>query len=112
VFGSDYSDMFFACTVEDGMVHVSGEVDMNTAPTLYDALVSYAKNTGNLPTIDLGGVTYFDSSGVQALVDARIIDSDNSGQSRIVGVRPNVMRIMRLVGLDQLFDIMGDNEKL
>lgn len=112
MFGSDCSDMFFACTVEDGMVHVRGEVDMNTAPTLYDALVACAKDNGCLPTIDLGGVTYFDSSGVQALVDARIIETDDIGPARIVGVRPNVMRIMRLVGLDQLFDIRGESEKL
>ncbi|MEN6372522.1 MAG: STAS domain-containing protein [Armatimonadota bacterium] len=112
MFGSDCSDMFFTCTVKDGMVHVSGEVDMNTAPTLYDALVVCAKDTGCLPTIDLGGVTYFDSSGVQALVDARVIETNSNGPARIVGVRPNVMRIMRLVGLDQLFDIIGENEKL
>lgn len=107
MFGSDCSDLFFTCTVEDGIVHVSGEVDMNTAPTLYDALVACARNKGCLPTIDLEGVTYFDSSGVQALVDARIIETDDPGPVHIVGVRPNVMRIMRLVGLDQLFDIKG-----
>ena len=110
MFGSDYPELFFACTIEDGMVRVSGEIDMNTAPTLYEALVTCAQEIGRLPTIDLSGVSYFDSSGAQALVEAGKMDPAGTGAANIVGVRPNVMRIMRMVGLDELFEIHSTGE--
>jgi len=92
------------------MMRVSGEVDLTTAPTLYDELAKCARDIGRLPTIDLSGVSYFDSSGVQALVKAKSDKPEAADKPSIVGVRPHVLNVMRLVGLDRLFDITGSDE--
>jgi len=103
-------DLAFDCRVEGGFVRVSGEVDLNTAPSFHDVLMKCVRDTGHLPTVDLSGVTYFDSCGIQALIDAKGKQTEARETPRIIGVRPHVLRVLHLVGLDKLFQIQGSDE--
>ncbi len=75
------------------VVEVAGEIDMATAPTLTDCL---AHLQGRI-VIDLAHVTFLDSSGIGALIQAR-----KRGGSELVLRHPqnNVRRVLELVGLD------------
>ncbi len=87
------------------IVTVVGEVDFDTAGTLADE-VSTATGGGTAHlVIDLGGVTFFDSSGVKVLVSTRK-RSEQAGQSlSLVAVPRSVMRVLTVTALDKLFAI-------
>jgi anti-sigma B factor antagonist len=112
LFGTEISGLFFSCTMEGESARVGGEIDLNTAPTLYEALSLHARDLGRLPIIDMSEVTYFDFTGVSALIQAERYHQHEAGKPTIIGVQPHVMRIMRLAGLDELFDICGTEELL
>jgi len=109
LFGSDDIKPFFSCVAEGNLLSVSGEVDLNTAQTLHKALVESARQLGKLPILDFNGVSYFDSSGVKVLVEVHSAFSPHTEQPRIIGVQPNVLRVMTIVGLRELYKIESGN---
>jgi anti-anti-sigma factor len=58
----------FSTAVRAGSVTVTGEIDMETAPVLREALAEAAAAPGPL-VVDLSAVTFLDSAGVAALFD-------------------------------------------
>jgi anti-anti-sigma factor len=85
---------------------LSGAIDVSVAEeiaALADPVV--AARTGDV-VVDLSGVTFIDSSGVGALVAL-----NNSLTERglpalhIAPGPPNVMRVLHLVGLDEVFQL-------
>jgi anti-sigma B factor antagonist len=84
---------------------VVGEVDFDTAGSLADG-VSTAIGEGpeNL-VLDLGGVTFFDSSGVKVLVST-LKRTEQTGRSlSLVAVPHVVMRVLTVTALDTAFTI-------
>lgn len=91
--------------IEGNTLLVSGEVDINTAPAVEEALLELIRSTNGRPVVDMSEVTYFDSSGIQALLRARDAMDDNREPIQIVGLSQHTDRIFRLVGLERLFEI-------
>lgn len=87
---------FVATGVVNGdrvVVTVSGEVDMATAPAMFDAAT---KEKTSAATIDLRQVTFFDSAAIHALVQL----ADRYGQGRLeVLPSPQVRRVLEISGL-------------
>ena len=110
MFSEDADYLPFECTIEGNTVRVIGEIDLSTAQNFKEALLTAVRDSGRAPTVDLSGVDYIDSAGIQALVNVRGEDPDESNPIRIIGVRPHVMRIFRMVGLDSAFEIQGLGE--
>ena len=52
--------------------------------------------------VDLSGVTFMDSTGINALVAAHH-RMPQDGELRVVGLRSNVQRVFEITGLDVLF---------
>jgi anti-anti-sigma factor len=78
-------------------VTVCGEVDIATAPKLAETLVQFA----NGPVIvDLTDVTFFDASGVGALIAARRHIERRSGRLIVENTSAAVRRVFDIVGLD------------
>jgi anti-anti-sigma factor len=83
----------------DGTVTVTatGELDMTSAPELIrvmrDAIHHYGPSRVDL---DLTGVPFMDSTGLQVLVAAK---ADVEGGLRITGTSPAVHRLLELTGL-------------
>jgi anti-sigma B factor antagonist len=81
-------------------VTVSGEVDLLTAPSLAAPLRRLIVET-RPPGIevDLDGVPFMDSTGIQVLVAARA-DAGKAGiPFRVSSASPPVMRVLRMTGL-------------
>ncbi|PCJ55452.1 MAG: anti-anti-sigma factor [Candidatus Hydrogenedentota bacterium] len=95
----------------DGMqvIRVSGEVDLNTSPTLRTAILG-ALDKGSNVGVDLSGAAYMDSSGVATLVEG-LKSSKNSDQF-ICLINPSqaVLKVLQLARLDSLFDIRNTEE--
>ena len=84
---------------------VVGEVDLGTVSALADA-VSTATSDGSADlVIDLGGVTFLDSSGLKVLVST-LKRTEKAGKSlSLVAVPRVVMRVLTVTALDKVFSI-------
>jgi anti-anti-sigma factor len=81
-------------------VTVRGELDMSTASQLSDALTAAADQPVKEVTLDLGGVTFIDSSALRVLVlSGRALAE--SGRTLQIGPRSDlVARILAMTSLD------------
>jgi anti-anti-sigma factor len=94
-----------ATPTADGTVTVtaSGELDMTSAPELIRVLRTAIQAHGpSRVDLDLTGVTFMDSTGVQVLVAA---NADVGGGLHITGTSPPVYRLLRLTGVAEEFGL-------
>ena len=89
------------------VAHLSGELDMATAPLLADYL---REQTATRPTelvLDLGGVTLLAAAGLALVVTVLHNDSGIHGRLHLIGVAGNrpVERVLRLTGLTSILDV-------
>jgi anti-sigma B factor antagonist len=87
------------------VVRVAGEIDMDSAPEVAAALEPYFGNTPHI-VVDLGQVTFMDSSGLSVFVAAQ--QQVGSGQLTLVAVPDRIMRLLELTGLNSVFTIAAD----
>ena len=85
------------------VVQLGGEFDFHTAPRLRDALPGLALVTGQCLVLDLGGLTFCDSSGISMLIGARHHALAAGAGIALSAVPARVLRIFTVVGLDQVF---------
>ncbi|MET7458151.1 STAS domain-containing protein [Streptomyces sp. NPDC005574] len=78
---------------------VHGEIDYQTASPLQNALPPADGTAGPRIVIDLGQVTFIDSSGINTLITAQRAVPDK-GWLRLAGTQGTVLRTLELVGLD------------
>jgi anti-anti-sigma factor len=85
------------------VVSVSGELDIATAEAAY-AYLSEVIDSWPVPIqVDLSGLTFCDASGLGVL--ARVANHARRAgrQLRLTAVRPSLLKIMRITGLDGAF---------
>ena len=95
-------------TETETIIAVEGEVDLYSSPELRKAVLkAVPKSDGGL-AIDLGGVSYMDSSGVATLVEG--LRSAKKHDKSFVLVTPSsaVMKVLELARLDRVFDVRTD----
>ncbi len=97
-------------TVEDGcrdsaLVHVSGEVDADTAPQLEARLQDQINPAGRLRrlVIDLGGVESMSSDGLSVLLGVQRRCFARSVRLCLVDCSPPVMQLLESAGLADSF---------
>ncbi len=90
------------------VVTLEGEIDVYTAPRLKDALVGALEGGCLDLIIDMGNVTFIDSSGLGVLVGALRRAKERSGAVRLVCTRDNILKIFRITGLDKVFPIFSN----
>ncbi len=93
-------------SLEEAVVRVFGEVDMNTSPKLRDVLLPAAKQKLKKVTIDLGGVTYMDSSGIATLVEMLQLTLAHKGQLILKSLTPQVKAVFEIAHLTEVFSIV------
>jgi anti-sigma B factor antagonist len=79
----------------------SGELDHATAPVLVAAAQSLADEPGDL-VVDLGGLTFVDSAGLNTLVELGVAAHDRGCSLRLRNVTGHVRRVVTLGGLTSL----------
>ena len=85
-------------------VAVSGELDIATGHRLREpALLMHDEDRVTAVALDLGRLAFCDLTGLSALVRYRDAHADLRRVVVARNLRPNVLAVMRLAGVDQLF---------
>ncbi|GGR00841.1 hypothetical protein GCM10010280_55990 [Streptomyces pilosus] len=82
------------------VVAVRGEIDHDVKDQLRTALLVQDDAVPALIVAELSGVTFMDSSGINALVAAHVRMRAAGGLLRIAGARPRVRFVLEVAGLD------------
>lgn len=90
------------------VLEITGDLDHATAPGLRKAVEGLTVAAGQLLVLDLAGLDFCDSSGISALLAARSLAIEQGGGIALAAVPANTARILRIVGLDQVFTIHPD----
>jgi anti-anti-sigma factor len=94
---------------DDVVVAVTGEVDMLNASRLRAALHEAVARAGTgTIVLDLGEVTFLDSTGVQALLDGYHSAMVAGGRLTVRGARGTAYRVLQIVGLTRIFGLAPD----
>jgi anti-anti-sigma factor len=86
------------------LVAVDGELDLATAEAFGDRLIRLIDGGCPRLVVDVAGLTFCDSSGLSALLRARTHASSAGGSVTLVGVSPQLSRILLITDLDRQFE--------
>jgi anti-sigma B factor antagonist len=87
------------------IVRVSGEVDVQTSPALDEQLRSVADQGHPSVLVDLGEVTFLDSTGLSALIAGLRRCQAAGGELHVLSPRPNVRKVLEITGLTDAFHV-------
>jgi anti-anti-sigma factor len=85
------------------VVSVTGELDIATAEQAYAYISEIIDGRPAPVSVDLSGLTFCDASGLGVLARIARHARQAGRQLRLTSVRPSVMKIMRITGLDRAF---------
>jgi anti-sigma B factor antagonist len=102
-------DISLTVTAAEGgtwaIVSVRGEIDVSTAGSLETAVRSGLTSSGRV-IIDLSGVRFMDSTGLNVLIRAQSSGADGTaGVLRLAAVPDRVSKLLRLTQLDSVFAV-------
>ncbi|MGW0392026.1 STAS domain-containing protein [Streptomyces sp. NPDC003042] len=109
VLGTDKERFTVAVQPIDGAVvlTLAGELDHDTAGPLRAALDAAARRGGRL-VVDMAGLEFCDSTGLNALLHSRITVQETGGSLELAGLRGSVARMFRITGADGVFPVHTD----
>ena len=82
-----------------------GEVDLHSAEPVRAALHDVIRDQGNLTlTIDLGEMTFIDSTGLNVLAQASKWSQESGGTIVLTRPQPHIVRVFELVGFPEVFE--------
>jgi anti-sigma B factor antagonist len=81
------------------------EIDIANADQVRDDLLSILNRGAATLIVDMGGTTFCDSAGVNALVRAHKRAAANRSDMRLVVGTPAVQRVLDITGVGHLMDI-------
>jgi anti-sigma B factor antagonist len=85
------------------VIRVRGELDLATAPELDLAVADAVGLRPNRMVIDLGGVTFMDSTGCRSLVRAHQATGKATVEMHLRRVSPISRRTLEIMHIDDLF---------
>ena len=83
-----------------------GELDMSTAGKLEDAVRAAEATDARRIVIDLTGVTFMDSSGLKALLEASARARANSNRLRLIRGPRRVQRVFELTNTEEILPFL------
>jgi anti-anti-sigma factor len=89
----------------DTLVAVTGECDLHTGRQLRDVLTSELSRGVRRLILDLSGLTFLDSTGMQVLLSVRNVITVRGGILALVSPQPVVARILELTGADRVIPV-------
>jgi anti-sigma B factor antagonist len=109
------SDMFSVSSerLDDdfGVVVLSGEVDIFTAPQFKESLLELLDGGVRRLVVDLSDVTFIDSTALGVLIGGvRRVHGAGGAMTIVVTTRP-VERVLSITGLDRVFSLHATREE-
>jgi anti-sigma B factor antagonist len=99
-FGYDVAD-----DADGVVVALRGELDLAAAPGLQRELLNLLERPVRSLTLDLGGLTFLDSSGLGSLYRLRLAADEHGVPLRLDAVPDHVMRVLDVTAMTPLFDL-------
>lgn len=90
------------------VVPLKGEIDLHIAPSVTAALNEMIDKKPQRLVVDLSAVSYIDSAGLAALIQAMQKVEGYGGKFVLAGLRETVRSIFEISRLDQVFQIFPD----
>lgn len=78
----------------------SGEVDLGTAPALRSSLEAILED-GHNAIVDLGGITYIDSTGIKVVLDMHRLFLERGRRIAFAKPATIVRKVLEIVGLEK-----------
>ncbi len=91
------------------LIGLEGDVDLSCSPDARKSILAVLEENKSL-LIDLGMVTYIDSSGIASLVEGYQTAKKQSLRFGLVGVSDAAMSVLKLARLDKVFPIFDSFE--
>jgi anti-sigma B factor antagonist len=88
-----------------GLVTATGELDVETAPRLRNAVMDTLEAGGRDLVVDLVAVTFLDSTALGVLVAGLKRARQDGGDLRLVATSSLVLRMLAITRLDSVFSV-------
>jgi anti-anti-sigma factor len=85
------------------IISLTGDFDLSSKDRLWETLSEAIPY--DVAIVDLTSVTYIDSTALSCLVILRKRMAERGGAVALVNPQPNVLRLLRVCGFDQIFRI-------
>ena len=89
---------------------LKGEIDLHVSPSVTASLNQMIEKKPQRMVVDLSEVTYIDSAGLAALIEAMQKVEGYGGKFLLAGLQETVRSIFEISRLDQVFQIFPDAE--
>ncbi|MEV6653653.1 STAS domain-containing protein [Streptomyces sp. NPDC051219] len=102
---TNFTNFTLAVAATDGplaQVTVGGQIDIETAPALRARALELISQGHSHLILDLGGVTFCDSSGFNALIGVLRCAKDVDGSLALAAVPDRLARMLDLTGVSRL----------
>ncbi len=87
---------------------LKGEIDLHVSPSVTASLNAMIAQKPKRLVVDLSAVTYIDSAGLAALIEAMQKVEGYGGKFSLAGLQETVRSIFEISRLDQVFKIFPD----
>lgn len=94
-------------TGKNVVVEVKGDLDVLTAPLLWERLEEAIEASDGEVTLDLAGITFIDSMGLGVIIRGHKRLRTDEGVLVIFAPTEQAQSVFRLTGLDQVLDLRG-----
>ena len=98
---------------QDGEVTVltlKGSIDAMTAPKISEYITGLISNRNIKLVADFSGVDYTSSAGLRVLLSAIKETRSQSGDMRLAGVQPDVLKVLNLSGFTSILKMFDDTD--
>jgi anti-anti-sigma factor len=89
------------------ILKVSGRLEINQALEMEEVINTHINNSNKLFVFDLGDVHYLSSSGIRVFIATLRQLKDINGRLILSNLSPNVVKTLKIVELDGLFEIIN-----
>ncbi|WP_371483181.1 STAS domain-containing protein [Kitasatospora sp. NBC_00315] len=93
---------------QGAVMAIRGDLDFHSAPRVREALADLRLAPGGRLVLDLGGLTFCDSSGISVLVAAHNHTQGLRAETVLADVPTGVSRILGVVGLERVIAQYAD----
>lgn len=93
------------------LLKVSGRLEINQALELEEIINSNINNGSKYFVFDLGDVHYLSSSGIRVFIATLRQLKDIKGRMILANLSSNVIKTLKIVELDGLFEIMNSTDE-
>lgn len=88
------------------VVHVYGELDVATSPTLREQLIRLVSEGRSRLVLSLDGVDFLDSTGLGTIISALKRVRTHDGDIRLVCTQARITRLFEITGLDKAIPLL------